>query len=57
MKVTVFNFLSVAPWKGRSQSSSLSHVNVSLVRFGSDAEGNEVSLSINTDILHRLDSL
>ena len=57
MKVTNSEFPSVAPWNSRDQLSSLLHVIVSLVRFGSDAEGNEVSLSIITDRLHRLGSL
>ena len=54
---TDFNFPSVAPWNSRGQSPSLSHVIVSLVRFGRNAEGNEVSLLVTTRRVRKLGNL
>ena len=51
------SFPSSAPWNSCGQSPSSSHVIVSEVRFGSDAEGSGVPLSVTTDKLHRPDSL
>ena len=55
-KATDSNFPNVAPWNSRGQSSSLSHLIVSSIRSGSNAGGNEASLSVTTDRIRRLGS-
>ena len=57
MKVTDSNFPSIAPWNSRGQPSSLLHAIFSLIKFGSDAGGNGVSLPVTTDRLRRSGSL